>query len=307
MLLRRDGKAYALSNQCPHRGLPLSIGRQEFAGTWSCLYHGWTFDISTGELKGALTDGPDSPVCGKINLKTYRLEERAGLIWIYIGESPPPPVEDDIPKEFLYSDSVVCGRITIQKGNWRYAAENGFDEGHSMFLHRNGVLFSAFRRLPAFRRTQVVNEGDGWLGRENIERSFCADYPNLGTWPPQPFWRRWGQPNKVSIRLPGYIRNKYQRKAHVHFIWWTPVDSHYYRMLQFYVLRASQIQRLFFKVKYAIYYKPIHHIQFNNQDARVVSLVPDTPPERLYRPDASITAWRKLCESARGLDRQHRI
>ena len=30
------------------------------------------------------------------------------------------------------------------------------------------------------------------------------------------------------------------------------------------------------------------------------ALTPDSAPERLYRPDASITAWRKLCEQARG-------
>jgi hypothetical protein len=29
--------------------------------------------------------------------------------------------------------------------------------------------------------------------------------------------------------------------------------------------------------------------------------MPETVPERLYRPDVSITAWRRLCEQARGL------
>ena len=41
-------------------------------------------------------------------------------------------------------------------------------------------------------------------------------------------------------------------------------------------------------------------MQFNNQDARMVELMPETAPERLFRPDASITAWRRLCEHARG-------
>ena len=43
-------------------------------------------------------------------------------------------------------------------------------------------------------------------------------------------------------------------------------------------------------------------MQFNNQDAWMVELMPESGPERLYRPDASITGWRKLCESARGED-----
>lgn len=32
----------------------------------------------------------------------------------------------------------------------------------------------------------------------------------------------------------------------------------------------------------------------------MVRLMPETAPERLYRLDGSITAWRQLCEHARG-------
>jgi hypothetical protein len=42
------------------------------------------------------------------------------------------------------------------------------------------------------------------------------------------------------------------------------------------------------------------HVQFNNQDAWMVELMPESGPERLYRPDASITGWRRLCDNARG-------
>src|SRR5439155_26881268 len=45
MLLRDEhGQPRALQNRCPHRGVPLSLGRQEVPGTWSCIYHGWTYD-----------------------------------------------------------------------------------------------------------------------------------------------------------------------------------------------------------------------------------------------------------------------
>ena len=80
VLLRERGQVHALADQCPHRGIPLSVGRQEFPGTWSCRYHGWTFDLETGVLKAALTDGPDSPICNKVRVKTYPVAERAGRI-----------------------------------------------------------------------------------------------------------------------------------------------------------------------------------------------------------------------------------
>src|SRR4051794_17236495 len=99
-LFRDGGNIYALSNRCPHRGIPLSEARREFPGTISCAYHGWTYDLKTGQLVGVLTDGPDSPICGKVQVKTYPVAERAGLIWIYIGDGDPTPIEEDLPDEF---------------------------------------------------------------------------------------------------------------------------------------------------------------------------------------------------------------
>src|ERR1700733_4749092 len=65
MFYRDRGVPYALQDRCPHRGIPISLGKQEFPGTFTCRYHGWTFDLRSGALVAALTDGPDSPICGK--------------------------------------------------------------------------------------------------------------------------------------------------------------------------------------------------------------------------------------------------
>ena len=99
MLIREQGTVRALHDRCPHRGVPLShpMASQEFAGTWTCCYHGWTFDLETGTLVAAITDGPDSPICGKVAVRTYPVEERIGLVFVYIGDGDPPPVESDIP------------------------------------------------------------------------------------------------------------------------------------------------------------------------------------------------------------------
>ncbi len=300
VLLRDGGRPYALADTCPHRGVPLSVGRQEFPGTWTCRYHGWTFCLRTGVLQAALTDGPDSPIRGKVRVATYPVEERAGLVWVYVGDEPPPPVEADIPCELLEPGTVVVGRISVQRGNWRYAAENGFDEGHAQMLHRYGAVHTAFRRLPAYRETKVVADPDGYLSRATQHAAEVADYPGLGRWPRHRPWQRPGKGHRVSIRLPGFIRVKAAHQAHAYWVWWTPIDERRYRMLQFYSAPASGLDAVKFRLLYLLYRKPFHHIQFNNQDAWMVRLTPDSAPERLYRPDASITAWRKLCEQARG-------
>ncbi|MBM3941047.1 MAG: Rieske 2Fe-2S domain-containing protein, partial [SAR202 cluster bacterium] len=49
-LVRRRGKAYAMIDECPHRGARMSLGKDEFPGkdTVACRFHGWTFDMANG-------------------------------------------------------------------------------------------------------------------------------------------------------------------------------------------------------------------------------------------------------------------
>jgi phenylpropionate dioxygenase-like ring-hydroxylating dioxygenase large terminal subunit len=54
MLIREQGRVFALYDRCPHRGVPLShpMATQEFPGTWSCGYHGWTYSLEDGARRG---------------------------------------------------------------------------------------------------------------------------------------------------------------------------------------------------------------------------------------------------------------
>jgi hypothetical protein len=52
-----------------------------------------------------------------------------------------------------------------------------------------------------------------------------------------------------------------------------------------------------FKLRYLAFIRWLFHGQFTGQDGWMVDVM-DAPPERLYRPDVSITRWRALCESA---------
>jgi len=48
-LFNVDGEFHALDNTCLHRGGPLGEG--ELAGkVVTCPWHGWTYDVSTGEV-----------------------------------------------------------------------------------------------------------------------------------------------------------------------------------------------------------------------------------------------------------------
>lgn len=297
MLLRDEhGTARAIANRCPHRGVPLSLGRQEFPGTWSCWYHGWTYDLASGTMVACLTDGPDSPLRGKVQVRTYPVEERLGLVWLFVGEGQAPPLEQDIPRELIEQPASLAGRITVRPGNWRLAAENGFDEGHAKFLHRNS-LWALLRRMPAYSRTRIEPREGDWItrvtqsvGMEEIE------YPGVGKWPRRNWWRRRGGGAVVSIRLPGCLRVAYPHWTH--YEWYVPTDEENHRYIQLAAKFTTGLDALWFKVRYWTYIRWIFHGLFNDQDAVMVETM-DIPPERLYRPDVSLIAWRKLCERPR--------
>ena len=143
VMVRRDGEIYALKDECPHRGTQLSMintrKNLEFPGTptITCAYHGWTYDVRDGKCVAVISEGPDSPVpAAGIRAKTYPIEVRRGMVWIWMGSSKPVPVEDDIPNLLLDPKAVVKGFYRVKWGNWRFHAEN-VGAGHAGMVHKS--------------------------------------------------------------------------------------------------------------------------------------------------------------------------
>jgi nitrite reductase/ring-hydroxylating ferredoxin subunit len=300
LVLVRDGeKVHALHDRCPHRGVPLSAGRREFPGTLTCVYHGWTYDVSTGDLVAALTDGPDSPICGKaaVRVKKYPAEERAGLIWVYVGDEPHPPVEEDIPEELLHPGAVVESMIDTRKGDWRYAMENAVDEAHARYLHRR-TPFAFFRKFPAFQRDVRTepSEDRKWLLRLSKPVFGAHDYPGVGTWPRDGFWRRaGGQVIVGKARLPAifFVGHKGWHDYQI----FVPVDREHHLMISVAVQRSSGLSAWLFRLRVRTYIKLLHRIMLNRWEDGFIVEAMDCPPERLFRPDVAIVAWRRWSDT----------
>ena len=76
------GKVVALEDACPHRKLPLSMGRIK-GDTVECGYHGLTFDST-----GACTRVPGVEKIPHVAcVRSYPVEERYGLLWVWMGEA----------------------------------------------------------------------------------------------------------------------------------------------------------------------------------------------------------------------------
>ena len=139
-----DGRARALEDRCPHRSPLLSLGQVGVVrpGTITCRYHGMTFD-GAGECVAVITDGPDSPACGKIRARTYPVEELGGVVWVYMGEESPKPVIDSLPHaREVFRD----GDLFADRGEWPFShlntLDNDLDLAHPAVLHRTCLPFS---------------------------------------------------------------------------------------------------------------------------------------------------------------------
>jgi hypothetical protein len=94
--------------------------------------------------------------------------------------------------------------------------------------------------------------------------------------------------------MPGILRIVYPNFIHYEF--YVPVDANNHRYVGVMVNFVDGIQVLKFYIKYLGAIRWLFHGQFSSQDARMVGAT-DAPPERLYRPDLSLTAWRRLAET----------
>ncbi len=100
LVLGRDakGRAFALRDSCPHRGMPLSYG--DFDGeTLECCYHGWRFEAHTGQCQEIPSLTADSKLkVERIYAGHFPCEEHDGYLWVFLpdpdggaGAIPPAP------------------------------------------------------------------------------------------------------------------------------------------------------------------------------------------------------------------------
>ena len=135
----RQGEVVAVADACPHRGGSLSHGNCRFAGTLTCPYHGWTFDAD-GQCVAVLGEGPESRIPGmrEANVRKYPTRTLKGMVFVWMGEGPPAPIEEDVPPQFFDDSTLVQHSVTTWDCNWRPAFENLLD-AHVFYVHRNSM------------------------------------------------------------------------------------------------------------------------------------------------------------------------
>jgi phthalate 4,5-dioxygenase len=157
-----SGRVGVMDHRCPHRCASLFLGRNEEDGI-RCVYHGWKYDAA-----GNCVDMPNAPphqdFKHKVKAKAYKVAERNGLVWVYMGaraEAPPlPGIEASLLPEAELQISLVQ-----RECNWLQALEGDIDTSHFGFLHAGNVepeevpadnllRYTVTNRAPEFHVTE---------------------------------------------------------------------------------------------------------------------------------------------------------
>ncbi len=129
------GRVGFLAEACPHRGVSLSLARNE-AGGLRCLYHGWKFDVD-GNALDIPTERGDmrAKFAERVPVRRYPIREAGGLIWVYLGSGAAPEFPQfnwlDLP------DTQINAACAVVNFNWLSGLESQLDTAHVGVLHRD--------------------------------------------------------------------------------------------------------------------------------------------------------------------------
>jgi 5,5'-dehydrodivanillate O-demethylase len=130
----RSGDYGLVEPHCAHRRMNLIYGIPEEHGL-RCPYHGWLYD-ETGqctEQPYEETEDPDGRFKDKIKMKAYPVEQKAGLLFAYMGPAPAPL----LPNWDVYAADGMLRDIGYAElsCNWLQCQENSLDPVHLEWLH----------------------------------------------------------------------------------------------------------------------------------------------------------------------------
>jgi 5,5'-dehydrodivanillate O-demethylase len=143
----KEGNHGLLDLHCAHRRADLSYGIQDEHGL-RCNYHGWLYDHTGACLEQPFEEVayPDAKFKERIKIKAYPIEEKAGMLWAYMGPGEPPLVPD---YDRFYDKGYKQVVYTTIPCNWFQCQENSIDPVHVEWLHgRWSRVLGVGRRGP---------------------------------------------------------------------------------------------------------------------------------------------------------------
>jgi phenylpropionate dioxygenase-like ring-hydroxylating dioxygenase large terminal subunit len=327
-----SSEVQALWDYCPHRGAYLSWGDCFWKGYVSCPYHGATFD-GNGECVEFITEGPDSKMVGRLRARKYPTRTLKGLVFVWMGEGEPVPIEEDVPPELFEPGALVLDAWRYWQCNWMIALENAYDAHVAFYVHRDSVTWLRRRlggtaRTPIGARAKILNNrvvvatrGGQDYYAENGQVPYQLYYPRVGGYWPLHRWRllwtwltepldalvrrqpRFENPEEWESgqRLPSLVRQHHH--DHMYTRWVVPVEPDLTRVVYLHSARPrSKLGEAYTRAQYALWHNWSHHFNFSDQDYDAMASVRYQYPEYLSSTDTCTAVFRRLIvEQARGV------
>lgn len=208
----QEGTLRALLNTCAHRGAVVCREPSGKAKSFSCGYHGWTYNLK-GELTGQPGKESYSPAAcegGAMNLKPVpKLAEFKGFVFVCF-DAGAEPLEDYLAGACEYLDLVACqgeeGMIVVggtheysAAANWKLLQENSADGYHAGPTHstyfdylraRDSGQVKVFQPSKLFGEVHNLGNGHAVSGSEG---AYTWGRP-VARWIPE-----WGEDGKRYI------------------------------------------------------------------------------------------------------------
>lgn len=233
-----DGKIFALSDICPHRGAQFSKGRvrveSDGAASVECPYHGWRFDVH-GRCRDVPAANPaeispgSGPAAG-ISVRRFAAIERHGLVFVWFPQSmprpgapaspAPPELAADLLPALCAGPPKLAFDLTFP-GHFDHVCAGLLDPAHTPFVHQQW-----FWRRPGDRRLKTKAYQPSPFGFTMKAHAASAN---------SAIYRIVGKPEtEIAFRFPG-LRYEHVKAKSVEFVtasFLLPVGPNATRFLQ---------------------------------------------------------------------------
>lgn len=146
---KQDGELAALQDRCPHRFVPLHLGKQ-VGDTVQCGYHGLCFGPE-GNCVG--TPARSIPIPKAARVKAYPVAGRYGAVWVWLGD--PALADADAIPSFAFLDDPQRGNVAgsmLTRASYLLAMDNLCDLTHVQFVHEAFQASDVFADLACEMR-----------------------------------------------------------------------------------------------------------------------------------------------------------
>jgi phenylpropionate dioxygenase-like ring-hydroxylating dioxygenase large terminal subunit len=135
-----EGRAFAMRDSCPHRGIPLSYGRFDGKAV-ECSYHGWKFEACSAHcVEIPSLTSQDKLKVERIFAGHYPCEERDGYVWVFVNTPGTrlPATLPAVPELPVFSKSYKSMQLDCELPSHVDQGIIGLmDPAHGPFVHQS--------------------------------------------------------------------------------------------------------------------------------------------------------------------------